>query len=293
MQMATMLCLCLFVCGAAVARDDAAPYRIVTFGDSTTAPRNVGAALSGRPRDRLSSKGLNDARNTVTRVNHKDKSLYVYTDRLRDELPNHLKKRMITVDNEGIGKNNTAHAVARLDKDVRSKKPDLVVIQYGINDSAHDKGPGTPSRVPLDRAEQYGRNRKAGGRDDHPNAAQGNFKDNLTEIVKTLQKDQCKVILMTPNRITDYKAVTEARLAKYAQVTRDVAEALDVPLVDVWERYTEFMEDKGKKAKTKLLLDVAHPNGEGHDLVARMLIPAIEKAATRSSARSRRRKTKR
>lgn len=274
MRISTTVCLSLVALGVAGTRTAAAPYKIVMFGDSTTAPRGVGPKLNGRPGKGMSSRGLNDAKNTVTQVGHKDKYLYVYADRVRDVLPGYLKNREIVVYNEGIGKNNTAHAVARLQKDVRAKKPDLVVIQYGINDSAHDGGPGTPSRVPLDRAEQYGADDQPDGGDDHVYAARGNFESNLTEVVTTLLGDGCDVILMTPNRVTDYRTVTNERLSKYADVTRKVAAAQRVPLVDVWKHYTELIARK-ENPKVKLLLDVAHPNGNGHDLVAELLIPVI------------------
>ena len=40
--------------------------------------------------------------------------------------------------NAGIGGHNTENARARLQKDVLSKNPDVVIIQFGINDAAID-----------------------------------------------------------------------------------------------------------------------------------------------------------
>jgi len=261
--------------GVTVTYGVAPPYRIVTFGDSTTAPRNVGAALNGRPAG-TSSYGANDAGNSVTMVDETSGKLYVYTDQIRDALPTYLTNDTITVDNEGIGGNRTDQGLSRLNSDVRSKNPDLVVIQFGINDSAHDGGAGTPSRVALDYAEQYGPDGVPGGGDDHPNAGRGNYTSNLTDIVSTLLGDGVDVIVMTPNRVNDYSAVTESRLSLYAQVARDVAAAQGVPLIDVWARYTQYMADTGVKGN--LLLDGVHPNGDGQKLVAQLLIRGIQKA---------------
>ena len=89
-----------------VTYDLAPPYKIVAFGDSTTAPRNVGAANNGRPMGN-STYGANDAGNTVTIVDETDGHLYVYADQIRDALPTHLTNETINVYNEGIGGNRT------------------------------------------------------------------------------------------------------------------------------------------------------------------------------------------
>ena len=77
----------------------AAPVTIVAFGDSTTAPRD---------------------------------SLVVYADILRAELSN------VRVLNAGSGGDSTEMARARFSRDVLDRKPGVVVIQFGINDSAVD-----------------------------------------------------------------------------------------------------------------------------------------------------------
>ncbi|MDA3924074.1 MAG: GDSL-type esterase/lipase family protein [Kiritimatiellae bacterium] len=261
----------------------ALPYEIVAIGDSTTAPRNVGAAGNGRPAGD-SSYGANDSGNTVSIVDETSPYLYVYADQIRDALPNYLTNDTINVYNEGIGGNRIDEGLARLGSDVQFRSPDLVVIQFGINDSAHDSGPGTPSRVALDFAEQYGADGVLGGGDDHPYVSRGNYTSNLTEIVTTLQEDGIDVILMTPNRITSYETVSEDRLTLYVQVVRDVAAAQGVMLVDVWTRYTQYITDTAPKST--LTLDGVHPNGLGQALVSRMLIPVIQELTDLNPART-------
>ena len=143
---------------------------------------------------------------------------------------------------------------------------------------------GTSSRVALDFAEQYGADGLPGGGDDHPNSSRGNYTSNLTAIVTTLIDDGIDVILMTPNRITSYETVSEDRLALYVQVVRDVATAQGVPLVDVWDRYTQYIAETAPKPT--LLLDGVHPNGQGQTLVARMLIPAVQELTELNPARA-------
>ena len=99
---------------------------IVTFGNSTTAPR----------------KGIEK----------------VYAVRIHEELaaagiPN-------KVINSGVGSNHTGsvkdndrpkieHGMDRFEKDVLNHRPDWVSLNFGLNDAYQDKGDGTASRIPL------------------------------------------------------------------------------------------------------------------------------------------------
>ena len=130
--------------GSARAAPSVKPYTIVAFGDSTTAPRGT---------------------------------LVVYPNLLQNELI--VRDRPVRVINAGIGGNTTHAALARLAAEVLAHRPDLVVVQFGINDSAVDvwkNPPAVEPRVPLEQ-----------------------FEANLRGIVQTLRARSAKVILMTPN----------------------------------------------------------------------------------------------
>ncbi|WP_425395393.1 SGNH/GDSL hydrolase family protein [Aeoliella sp.] len=250
---------------------------IVAFGDSTTAPRSVGAASNGRPAG-LSSYGMNQSditnppHNTVLSVNETDSHLYVYADMLRDRLADSTYG-LEAIDNEGIGGNRTDQALSRLNGDVLAKTPQTVVVQFGINDSAHDAGAGTASRVPLDFNEQSGGDGILDNGNDHPFAGRGNYTDNLTQLVQTMQQNSIDVVLMTPNQVVDYSAVTNDRLSLYADVVRDVAVSESTKLVDVWQIYGDFVADGG--TISSLTLDGVHPNAAGHQLVSDALFSLI------------------
>ena len=79
--------------------------------------------------------------------------------------------------NAGIGDTTTRQGRERLDGDVRIHDPDIVIIQFGINDSWID--------ADLGRAE--------------PRLTREEFRDNLLYIIRTLREDAAQVILMTPN----------------------------------------------------------------------------------------------
>jgi lysophospholipase L1-like esterase len=213
------------------------PKVIVVFGDSTTATRG---------------------------------ELEIYANLLKRELP--AKGVPVEIVNAGIGGNTTQMAVGRFEKDVLAKNPDLVVIQFGINDSCVDvwkTPPATESRVSKDK-----------------------YIQNLEKLIETLKSRKCSVILMTPNQMCwtpklkgmygkppyspDDPGGFNITLREYAQAVRELAEELKVPLVDVYTAYSTYGKVE-KQSVNDLLLDGMHPNDKGHRIVADLLIPEILK----------------
>lgn len=215
------------------------PGGIVMFGDSTTAPRG---------------------------------SLRVYSTRVETALQSIGSS--LGVHNAGIGGNTTRDALKRLQADVLKYKPRIVVMQFGINDSAVDvwkKPPATTPRVAL--AEYLG---------------------NLRKMITAARKQGAKVILMTTNPLRwtaklkelygkpPYQADAEdgfdsATLAGYNEALRQLAAELKVPLVDVRAAYPGFAA-KHQTTVEGMLLDGMHPNDLGQQLVAELLVPAIREA---------------
>ncbi len=204
--------------------------KIVAFGDSTTATRKtVNAIYAARLPGLLGPHGIQaEVVNAGVPGSH--------TGRLTDNA-RHRKQ----------------HALDRLDTAVRAHKPDIVVVQFGINDSWVDSDLAEDaSRIPL-----------------------ADYRRNLTAIVGTLKKDGARVILMTPNKIggkhEDWRV---ARLGGYAEAVRSVASEQEAELVDVWGAYEAF-EGAVAGKRTELMLDGSHPNDRGHELVATLLAARI------------------
>lgn len=210
--------------------------RIVLYGDSTTAPRVV----EGEP-------------------------LMIYGTLLE----RHFSERGIPVQviNSGAGSATTKAARSRLRNAVLQYQPDIVVIQFGINDAAVDvwkTPPVTEARVSL----------KA-------------YESNLRFMIDEVRKSGAVPVLMTPNGLrwtpkskqlygkppydADRADGFDVILQDYAKVVRELAKELKAPLVDIHAIYSEQGE-----AATELLLDGMHPNAAGHELVARLLIPVLE-----------------
>jgi lysophospholipase L1-like esterase len=171
----------------------------------------------------------------------------------------------VKVINAGVGGNSTDDGLGRFDKDVLAHHPDLVVIQFGINDSAVDvwrTPPATDPRVPIER-----------------------FEANLRQMIERSRRSGSRVVLMTTNPIRWTPKLKELYgkfpynpdradgfdtplLSRYNEVVRRIAKELAVPLVDV---HTEFRQ----REVEPLLLDGMHPNDAGHATVAKFLSVAI------------------
>jgi lysophospholipase L1-like esterase len=204
---------------------------IVAFGDSTTATRG---------------------------------DLVVYAHLLQEHFPR------VHVINAGVGGNSTVMARARFEQDVLAHDPAMVIIQFGINDSAIDVWQGdTEPRVPI-----------------------AEYAANLRGFVQTLKQRGSAPILMTPNPMcwTDelrgmygkppYDVADpdgfNLHLKQYAQQMRVIAAEADVPLVDSYAVYQAYAGEEGH-ALSDLLLDGMHPNARGQALEAELLLPHVRR----------------
>lgn len=216
------------------AKDDTTPRRVVTFGDSTTAPR---------------------------------KGVTVYTDLLTDWAAQRGEAWEFI--NAGVPGNTTAMARQRFETDVLERRPDVVVIQFGINDSAVDvwqDPPRTEPRVAID-----------------------DYASNLAHFVESARAQGAQVILMTPNPLcwtdrlrklynkppydVDVPDGMNVLLSAYADRVRAVAAQLGTPWVDVDSAYRRHAQATG--GYCDLLLDGMHPNDAGHRLVFDLLLPPL------------------
>jgi len=208
---------------------DASSGPVVLFGDSTTAPRG---------------------------------KVKIYGELLEETFRE--KNLAVPIINAGVGGNTTRMARRRLERDVLAHHPSVVVIQFGINDSAVDvwkEPPVTEPRVPREE-----------------------YRENLEFFIDEIRAHGGTVILMTPNRLR-WKKTTRELYAKppyhpeeedgfnifldtYAQAVREIAQTKKTLLVDIHAAYAEKSGDE----VDALLSDGMHPNNQGHALVHHLLI---------------------
>jgi lysophospholipase L1-like esterase len=169
-----------------------------------------------------------------------------------------LKEKKIAAEviNSGIGNEASNQALRRLEKDVLARKPRIVVIMYGTNDSYVDKGK-KDSRLSLDE-----------------------FKRNIREIITTLKKNDIEPVLMTeprwaPDTSDGIGENPNGRLEPYVAACRSLAAAEKIALVDHYAYWTEA-EKKGVKLRD-WTTDGYHPNPRGHKEMADLIVPVIIK----------------
>ena len=132
-----------------------------------------------------------------------------------------------------IGGENSVSGASRFDKDVLIHKPDVLFIDYGLND------------------------RRAG--------LEKSYKAWDEMIIKAKSKG-IKVILLTPSpdqRVDYSNASNELKL--HADQINRLANKHEVGLVDSYLTF-EFLYDKKNKLK-KYMSQVNHPNKKGHELI--------------------------
>ncbi|RLS52350.1 MAG: hypothetical protein DWH91_16845 [Planctomycetota bacterium] len=156
------------------------------------------------------------------------------------------------ITNVGIGGETAGQGLRRLERDVVARKPSIVTIMYGHNDSYVDVGK-TEVRVPVAR-----------------------FRSDLSQLVQRLREAGITAILMTPPAYAEKSGPNglgehcNVKLSQYAEITRQVADTLQTPLID---HYAAWAERSQRGADlNEWTTDGYHPNPLGHvDLATRML----------------------
>jgi lysophospholipase L1-like esterase len=205
---------------------------VVAFGDSTTAPRENVVVYATLLEKALAAKGI-----------------------------------PAKVINAGVGGNTTVRGRARFEKDVVSHNPNLVIIQFGLNDAAVDVWKKTPATQPRVSPEQY--------------------EKNLRYFVETLKARGTDAILMTPNASRWTEEIKQmygkppyqpdnpdgfnVLVSRYAEIVRQVARQERVALVDVYAAFQAYGKESGQSLGD-LLLDAMHPNSKGHEVIVEMLL---------------------
>ncbi len=134
------------------------------------------------------------------------------------------EQRFRTV-NAGVSGENTAEGLSRIERDVLAHKPDLVTVEFGLNDIRYEPEKSIP---------------------------EAQFAENLRTTHRLLTAAGSRVLFMTPTPIiniyhpysqgTDYYdrwGGCDQLNAIYVQVIRDVAAELGCPLCDIYDAFVK------------------------------------------------------
>lgn len=155
----------------------------------------------------------------------------------------------------GIGGNKIYDLYLRMDDDVLSRNPDMVIIWVGVNDVWHKRTHGTGTDP--DKFEKF-----------------------YAAVLKKLQQKNIKVAICTPAAIgerTDFTNELDGDLNKYSSIIRGIAKKNGCGLIDLRRSFLQYNAANNSENKDKGILttDGVHLNEKGNYLVAEEMMIAI------------------
>ena len=163
----------------------------------------------------------------------------------------------IEVIGAGISGNKVPDLQRRLEKDVLSRKPTIVVIYIGINDVWH--GENDPARGTLPEA----------------------FAAGLKDVIGRCTEAGAKVVICTPTVIGEKKDggnKLDQRLDQYSDISRNLAKELKLPLCDLRKAFLDHLKEHNEKDAERGILtsDRVHLNDAGNKFVADTMLKVID-----------------
>jgi len=148
----------------------------------------------------------------------------------------------------GIGGNKVYDLYLRLEDDVLSKSPEVVIIYVGVNDVWHKQTSRTGTDA--DKFEKF-----------------------YSAIINKLKEKNCKIVLCTPAVIGEKLNggnELDGELDKYSDIIRSLATRNSLPLVDLRKSFLEYNQKYNSAGAESGILttDRVHLNDKGNQLVA-------------------------
>ena len=141
--------------------------------------------------------------------------------------------------NSGVSGDTTMDGLARLDWAVLSYEPDLVTVNFGINDCVFG----------LDLEE---------------------FEPNLAEMIRRIRSGPASEILLLSSQPLETPPYDRLVLDYYQAIER-VAKEMDVGFVNVYGAWMERMR-QGKPLSSLIIPGLDHPNEAGYRIIAEELM---------------------
>jgi len=148
----------------------------------------------------------------------------------------------------GISGNKIYDLYLRLESDVLSVNPDVVIIFVGVNDVWHKRTHGTGTDP--DKFEKF-----------------------YSAVIRKLQEKNIKVVLCTPAAIgekTDFSNELDGDLNQYSNIIRSLAKKSNVPVIDLRQTFLDYNKkfNTDNKEAGILTSDRVHLNEKGNQVVA-------------------------
>lgn len=156
----------------------------------------------------------------------------------------------------GVSGNKVPDLEARFNRDVLAKKPTLVVIYIGINDVWH------------------------GEKDPSKGTSEAEYEKGIDLLLNMCRQAKMRVVLCTPSVIgerTDGKNPLDAKLDRYAELSRQAAKKARVPVCDLRKAFMDYLKQHNREQKASGILtnDGVHLTEAGNQLVAETILSAL------------------
>jgi lysophospholipase L1-like esterase len=179
-----------------------------------------------------------------------------YVTLIKNDLAEKHKDLGVEVIGAGVSGNRVPDILARLEKDVLSKKPTIVVIYIGINDVWH------------------------GEKDPAKGTSKNDYEAGLRDVIKRCQDAGARVVLCTPSVIgekNDGSNLNDPKLDEYADISRAVAKDLKAPICDLRQEFKAYEKDHNPDNKEAKILtgDRVHLNDAGNKFVADAILKTL------------------
>lgn len=143
---------------------------------------------------------------------------------------------LFNIVNSGVSGNSIVQMGERLQNDVLTYKPDLVVVSSGLNDAFGSL------RVPVDE-----------------------FKETYESIIQKLLEDGVKqIVLRTPNPTLN--SVYNEQLQPYLTATAELANEYNLPYFDFYDVISKHNEEN-QASLEQMMTDTVHLNAEGQEFL--------------------------
>jgi lysophospholipase L1-like esterase/predicted esterase len=179
---------------------------------------------------------------SVTGVYYHTGGLRAYPELLETALKHVTGNNDICVINAGRSGDSTQDALARIDADVLSTKPDIVVVSFGLNDMTR--------------------------------LSQEQFRANLVTIAARCRDAGAQVVFSTPNSVITTSGRPVEKLIAYCEDIRQTAAELKIPVCDQFAAGEELRERDPRQWRLELS-DEIHPNLDGHRSMAAELCETL------------------
>lgn len=171
---------------------------------------------------------------------------HTYPARLEQELRAAWPKSDVRVINAGVGGQLARQMLARIDKDVAPRHPQLVLWQTGVNDAIRG--------VPI-----------------------GDYKQQLRLGVERLRALGADVVLVDQQYYPSFKKLKDGPL--YLDAMREIATDLKVPVVQRYRIMQHLISSAQFTAATLLAPDLFHLNDRAYDCIGRLMARSLEAIA--------------